>query len=576
MPGKNSLKIPKKNPGGNSGDPAMLHRLSIRDIVLIDKLNVDFKNGLCVLTGETGAGKSILLDSLGLALGARADSALVRHGCEKGSVSAEFDLSADHPFWQILDEQDIERDDSLVLRRVVNADGRSRAYINDQPVSVALLKQAGAALVEIHGQFDTQGLLNPITHRGLLDAFGTLGNQAKRTQTAFRSWKQVERERKEAEAALEKARADEEYLRHMVEELTQLAPQEGEEEDLSAQRQRMMHGEKLIEGMKQAHGELTSHKGVEVNLRNALRHLERIAEKAEGRLDNVIETLDKASEYTSLGIQELERASNEVDLDPRHLEAVEERLFALRAAARKHDVQVTELPNLKDRFEAQLNAVEAGDTALQELRQKETALRTTFIEIAEDLGQKRRATAQKLDQAVNGELTPLKLGGATFATTIQKLDAVDWNETGCDKIAFEISTNPGAPLGPIAKVASGGELSRFMLALKVVLAQADPIPTLVFDEVDAGIGGATAAAVGERLGQLAQDVQVLVVTHSPQVGARGNHHLRVSKAENNGQVVSTIRPLSDEERTEEIARMISGEQITIEARAAADTLLNAV
>ncbi len=554
----------------------MLHRLSIRDIVLIDKLNVDFKNGLCVLTGETGAGKSILLDSLGLALGARADSALVRHGCEKGSVSAEFDLSADHPFWQILDEQDIERDDSLVLRRVVNADGRSRAYINDQPVSVALLKQAGAALVEIHGQFDTQGLLNPMTHRGLLDAFGTLGNQAKQTRTAFRSWKQVERERKEAEAALEKARADEEYLRHMVEELTQLAPQEGEEEDLSAQRQRMMHGEKLIEGMKQAHGELTSHKGVEVNLRNALRHLERIAEKAEGRLDSVIETLDKASEYTSLGIQELERASNEVDLDPRHLEAVEERLFALRAAARKHDVQVTELPNLKDRFEAQLNAVEAGDTALQALRQKETALRTAFIEIAEDLGQKRRATAQKLDKAVNDELTPLKLGGATFATTIQKLDAADWNETGCDKIAFEISTNPGAPLGPIAKVASGGELSRFMLALKVVLAQADPIPTLVFDEVDAGIGGATAAAVGERLGQLAQDVQVLVVTHSPQVGARGNHHLRVSKAENNGQVVSTIRPLSDEERTEEIARMISGEQITIEARAAADTLLNAV
>ncbi|WP_419798972.1 MAG: DNA repair protein RecN [Terasakiella sp.] len=554
----------------------MLHRLSIRDIVLIDKLNVDFKNGLCVLTGETGAGKSILLDSLGLALGARADSALVRHGCEKGSVSAEFDLSTDHPFWHILDEQDIERDDSLVLRRVVNADGRSRAYINDQPVSVSLLKQAGAALVEIHGQFDTQGLLNPVTHRSLLDAFGTLGNQAKRTRIAFRSWKQVEHDRKAAEAALEKARADEEYLRHMVDELTQLAPQEGEEEELAAQRQRLMHGEKLIDGMNQAHGELTSHKGVEVNLRNALRHLERIAEKAEGRLDSVIETLDKASEYTMLGIQELERASNEVDLDPRHLEAVEERLFALRAAARKHDVPVTELPNLKDRFEAQLNAVEAGDTALHELRQKETALRTAFIEIAEDLGQKRRGTAQKLDKAVNDELTPLKLGGATFATTIQKLNAQDWNETGCDKIAFEISTNPGAPLGPIAKVASGGELSRFMLALKVVLAQADPIPTLVFDEVDAGIGGATAAAVGERLGKLAQDVQVLVVTHSPQVGARGNHHLRVSKAENNGQVVSTIRPLSDEERTEEIARMISGEQITIEARAAADTLLNAV
>ena len=554
----------------------MLHRLSIRDIVLIEKLNVDFKNGLCVLTGETGAGKSILLDSLGLALGARADSALVRHGSEKGSVSAEFDLSADHPFWALLEEQDIEREDTLVLRRVVNNDGRSRAYINDQAVSVSLLRQAGAALVEIHGQFDTQGLMNPATHRGLLDTFGNLSSLAGKTKITYRSWRQIEKERIEAEAALEKARADEEYLRHVVEELAQLAPQEGEEEDLAAQRQKMMHGEKLLDGMKQAHNELSTHKGVETMMRNAMRHLERIAEKADGALDEVIETLDKASEYTSQGIQLLERASQEVDLDPRHLEAIEERLFALRAAARKHDVPVVELPGLKERFEAQLNAVEAGDSALQNLRQKETEKRNAYIEVAEQLGAKRRKTASSLDAAVNGELGPLKMGGATFGTTIQKLEQDDWNETGCDKIAFEISTNFGAPLGPIAKVASGGELSRFMLALKVVLAQADPIPTLVFDEVDAGIGGATAAAVGERLGKLAEDVQVLVVTHSPQVGARGNHHLRVSKAETDKGVISTIRPLDDGERTEEIARMISGEQVTSEARAAADTLLNAV
>ncbi|MDV7340026.1 DNA repair protein RecN [Terasakiella sp. A23] len=554
----------------------MLHRLSIRDIVLIDKLNVDFKNGLCVLTGETGAGKSILLDSLGLALGARADSALVRHGSDKGSVSAEFDLPADHPFWDILDEADIERDDTLVLRRVVNSDGRSRAYINDQPVSVSLLRQAGAALVEIHGQFDTQGLMNPATHRGLLDLFGNLTGLAGKTKGIYREWRAVEKERIEAEAALEKARADEEYLRHMVEELTQLAPQEGEEEDLANQRQMMMHGEKLLEGLKQAHNELYAHKGVETMLRNSLRHLERIAEKAEGRLDEVLETLDKASEYASIGIQQLERASNEVDLDPRHLEAIEERLFALRGAARKHDVPVTELPGLKDRFVAQLEAVEAGDSALQDLRTKETEKRNAYIQIAEELGAQRRKTASGLDRAVNNELGPLKLGGATFGTTIIKLDQDDWNETGCDKIAFEISTNFGAPLGPIAKVASGGELSRFMLALKVVLAQADPIPTLVFDEVDAGIGGATAAAVGERLGALAEDVQVLVVTHSPQVGARGNHHLQVSKSETGGSVTSTIRPLNDNERTEEIARMISGEHVTTEARAAADTLLNAV
>ncbi|NVJ93705.1 MAG: DNA repair protein RecN [Methylocystaceae bacterium] len=554
----------------------MLHRLSIRDIVLIDKLNVDLKNGLCVLTGETGAGKSILLDSLGLALGARADSGLVRHGCEKGSVSAEFDLPADHPFWTLLDEQEIAREDMLVLRRVLNSDGRSRAYINDQPVSISLLKQAGAALVEIHGQFDTQGLMNPATHRGLLDTFGNLSALAQQTKQTFGAWKAIEKERIAAEEALEKARADEEYLRHVVEELTQLAPQVGEEEDLAAQRQMMMHGEKLLEGMNDANKELTAQKGVEAMLRNALRHLERIAEKAEGRLDEVIGTLDKASEFTALGLQMLERLSNDVDLDPRHLEAIEERLFALRAAARKHDVPVTDLPGLKDRFEAQLNAVEAGDSALQALREQEAQKRTAYITIAEQLGQERRKTAQGLDKAVNAELGPLKMGGATFGTTIQKLDPTQWNESGCDRIAFEISTNPGAPLGPIAKVASGGELSRFMLALKVVLAQADPIPTLVFDEVDAGIGGATAAAVGERLGRLAQDVQVLVVTHSPQVGARGNHHLRVSKSESGTGVVSTIQTLNDQERTEEIARMISGEHVTTEARAAADTLLNAV
>jgi len=554
----------------------MLHRLTIRDIVLIDKLNVDLKKGLCVLTGETGAGKSILLDSLGLALGARADSALVRHGCEKGSVSAEFDLARDHPFWSILQEQDIEREDTLVLRRVVNNDGRSRAYINDQPVSVSLLRKAGSALVEIHGQFDTQGLLNPLSHRALLDTFGNLLPLAKKTKVTFKSWKQVEKERIIAEEALEKARKDEDYLRHVLEELIQLAPQVGEEEALAAERQTMMHGEKLLQGMKDDHKDLTQNKGVEIMMRNALRHLERIAEKAEGRLNEVIETLDRAAEATSESLQLLERVSNDVDLDPRHLEAIEERLFSLRAAARKHEVTTLELPALKDKFEAQLNAVEAGDTALHDLRMLETEKRNNFIDVATILGDKRRKTAHNLDKAVNGELAPLKMGGATFGTQIEKMEQDDWNDTGCDKIAFEISTNFGAPLGPIAKVASGGELSRFMLALKVVLAHADPIPTLVFDEVDAGIGGATAAAVGERLGNLAKDVQVLVVTHSPQVAARGNHHLRVSKSETAGRVVSTIQTLSDDERTQEIARMISGEQVTIEARAAADTLLNTV
>lgn len=554
----------------------MLQRLRIRDIVLIDKLTVDFKKGLCVLTGETGAGKSILLDSLGLSLGARADSALVRHGCEKGSVSAEFDLAQDHPFWSILEEQDIERDDSLVLRRVINNDGRSRAYINDQAVSVSLLRKAGAALVEIHGQFDTQGLLNPLSHRKILDTFGNLLPLSNKAKVVFKGWKQVEKQRIAAEAELDKARKDEDYLRHVLDELIKLAPQVGEEEDLAQQRQAMMHGEKILAGMQDAYKDLTQNKGVETMMRNGLRHLERIAEKAEGRLDEVIETLDRAAEITSQAMQLLDRASADVDLDPRQLEAVEERLFALRAAARKHDVTTLELPALKDKFEAQLNAVEAGDSALHELRTLETEKRTAYIEIAQRLGEKRRKVAKGLDGAVNGELVPLKMGGATFGTRFDKMDQADWNETGCDKIAFEISTNFGAPLGPIAKVASGGELSRFMLALKVVLAHADPIPTLVFDEVDAGIGGATAAAVGERLGNLAQNVQVLVVTHSPQVGARGNYHLQIAKNETQQGVVSSVKPLDDTERTEEIARMLSGETITDEARAAADTLLNTV
>lgn len=554
----------------------MLQRLTITNIVLIDKLVVDFKDGLCVLTGETGAGKSILLDSLGLALGARADSALVRHGAQKGSVSAEFDLSADHPFWTLLDDYDIEKEDMLVLRRVVGADGRSKAYINDQPVSVSLLKEAGKALVEIHGQFDTQGLLNPQSHRGLLDAFASLQTQAETLAKAFRDWKKTQTQRLKAEAELEQARADEDYLRHMVEELTALAPQEGEEEELARQRQMMMHGEKILEGLKDAYSELTAHKGVESMLRGALRQLERLSEKAEGRVDEVLTVLDQASEQVSIGMQLLEQVSNEVDLDPRQLEAVEERLFALRGAARKHDVPVTELPGLKDRFQAKLQAVEAGDEALMALKAEEHQKRAHFEALAEKMSRARKDHASVLDQAVNHELQPLKLGGATFATTLTALDRKDWTEHGAEKIAFEISTNPGAPLGPIAKVASGGELSRFMLALKVVLAQADPIPTLVFDEVDAGIGGATAAAVGERLGTLARDVQVLVVTHSPQVGARGNHHLRVSKAEKDHGVISTIETLSPAQRTEEIARMISGEQITTEARAAADTLLKAI
>ncbi|PCI40679.1 MAG: DNA repair protein RecN [Rhodospirillaceae bacterium] len=553
----------------------MLSRLSIRNVVLIEKLDLDFTQGLSVLTGETGAGKSILLDSLGLALGSRAEARLVRHGTDQAMVTAEFNLGSDHPAFMVLQEHGLDLEgEALIVRRQLSADGRSRAFINDQSVSVSLLREIGDEIVEIHGQFDNHRLLDPATHMGLLDAHGGHGALLKAVKAAHKTWREAVGERKRAEDALHAARQDEEFLRHAVEELRTFNPQEGEEESLAQERQMLMHGEKLIDAMNAASKSLDGGKGVERLLRNAIRALEPVIEKADGLLDASLKALDQSAELVALGLQELNQAANRVDLDPRHLEQVEERLFALRALARKHNVDITALAGLFEDLSRQLAEIDDGGEHLDALARAEAQARGAYSAAATKLSQARKGAAKGLDHAVCNELGPLRLGSADFSTRISALDAENtWGASGWDRVAFEIATNPGAPAGPLNKIASGGELSRFMLALKVVLAQSDRIPTLIFDEVDSGIGGQVADAVGQRLAKLGEDVQLLVVTHSPQVAARGQTHWHISKAETNGTVRTSMRILDIEERANEIARMLSGEKLTDQARAAAASLL---
>jgi len=558
----------------------MLSTLTIRDVVLIDRLTLEFPRGLCALTGETGAGKSILLDALGLSLGARADARLVRHGAEQAAVTARFELPDEHPALVILREQDLDGGDgSLVLRRTIGSDGRSRAFVNDQPVGVSLLRRLGETLVEVHGQFDNQRLLDPAAHRDLLDAFGGLDARVAETAAAWRTWRAVTAAREGAEADLAQARRDEAFLRHAADELAELAPQPGEETELAERRARLMNAEKIGQAIDEATQALAGGgsgggaRGVAEGLRTALRPLQRIADKMGGRLDGAIEALDRALSEAVEAEALLEKAVASADLDPRALEQVEERLFALRALARKHARPVDELAALQAEIGRKLANLEDGTDVVARLRREEHAAAGRFRQVATALGSERQAAAARLDGAVAGELEPLRLGKARFVTRVEALEEREWGPHGCDRIAFEVATNPGVPPGPIARIASGGELARFTLALKVVLASADPVPTLIFDEVDAGVGGAVAAAVGERLAQLARDVQVLVVTHSPQVAARGNHHWRIAKHLDDAGARTAVDVLDAPERTEEIARMLAGARVTPEARAAARSLL---
>lgn len=555
----------------------MLQSLSIRDVVLIDRLDLTFNDGLCVLTGETGAGKSILLDSLGLALGVRAEARLVRHGAPQASVVAAFEVAPDHPAWALLADGGLDADtrEPLLLRRTLSPDGRSRAYVNDQPVSVSLLRQVGDTCVEIHGQFESQRLLSPNVHRSLLDAHGGLRTTADAVAKAYKAWRQAADAHAQAAADMEQARRDEEFLRHAVEELAALAPAAGEEETLASQRQMMMNAEKLADALNAAQKDLAVGKGVDAQLQSAARNLQRAAELAPGRFEDILATFDRAIDELADAGAMLDRAVNDMDMDPRALEEAEERLFALRACARKHGVEVDGLAALKADMERQLHSIEDGGAELAALERAATEARASFLDKAGTLSAKRQKAAAQLGRAVTGELEPLKLGNARFEPQVETLPEDQWGAHGSDAVAFAVATNPGQPAGPLGKIASGGELSRFMLALKVVLAQADPVPTLIFDEVDAGIGGATAAAVGERLARIAQDVQVLVVTHSPQVAAKGRGHYHVSKAARDETMATTVAELDTPARREEIARMLAGAEITEEARAAAETLLGA-
>jgi DNA repair protein RecN (Recombination protein N) len=552
----------------------MLLGLTIRDVVLIDRLDLSFRSGLCVLTGETGAGKSILLDALGLALGVRAESGLVRPGAEQAVVSAEFALEPKHPVRAFLGEAGIACDgDTLVLRRIVSADGRSRALIDDQPASIGLLRQVGEKLVEIEAQFAERGLLDPASHRAALDAYGGHSAAVAAVGAAWTAWRDFAKARAEEAAALQKARADEDYLRHAMAELDALDPKPGEEAMLAAERTLLQNRERLVEAVEGALAELQGERGAERALHAASRQLERLRDKAMGRLDAATSAVERAAVEAHEAMDLLTTELRALVGDASGLERIEERLFALRALARKHNVAVDALPDLRQRIGQNIASLDDGGERLKALDRRVAEARDDYVAAAQKLGAARRRAAKTLDAAVTKELPPLRLEKARFASVIETLAESDWGEHGAERVYFEVATNPGAPAGPLQKIASGGELARFMLALKVVLAKSSAVPTLVFDEVDSGIGGAAAAAVGERLHRLAQQLQVLVVTHSPQVAARGTHHLRVAKTEGRRAAATRVDELDDTARREEIARMLSGASITAEARAAAASLI---
>ena len=557
----------------------MLAQLSIRDIVLIDRLDLGFEDGLSVLTGETGAGKSILLDGFALALGARGDGGLVRHGETQGQVSAVFDLPISHPARALAQAQEIDTDGDLILRRVQYADGRTRAFVNDQPVSVQILRMIGAALVEIHGQHDDRALTDPAQHRAILDGFGELTEQATEVARASETLKKARQALQSQRIRVETARKEADFLRHAVAELGKLAPEPGEEDALAAKRQGMMSAEKVARDIIEAFEAVGGNASPVAALSGVLRRLERRASQAPELVDPSIAALTTAVVALEEAGETLQAAVRAAEFDPRLLERVEERLFALRAAARKFDVPVDALPALAETMAADLAALDESEGSLKRLEAELAEAEAAYVTLATALSAGRIRAASALDAAVKAELPPLKLERARFITQIDS-DPDARGPEGLDRAEFWVETNPGTRPGPMMKVASGGELSRFMLALKVVLAERGSAPTLVFDEIDTGVGGAVADAIGERLARLAARVQVISVTHAPQVAAKAGQHFLIAKSAHGGEgaderTVTRVSPLQDGTRREEIARMLAGASITEEARAAAGKLLDA-
>jgi DNA repair protein RecN (Recombination protein N) len=554
----------------------MLARLSIRDIVLIERLDIEFASGLAVLTGETGAGKSILLDAFALALGGRGDAGLVRHGAEQGQVTATFDIPKNHPAAALLAANDIEGGDEMILRRVQLADGRTRAFINDQAISVQTMKAVGAALVEIHGQHDERALFDASTHRRLLDAFAGLEKDVAALETLWDARRTARAALDEHRAGMERAAREADYLRHASDELKTLAPQDGEETTLAERRTIMMQGEKIAGDLREAQEAVSGSNSPVTVLAAAVRRLERRAASSPQLVEPAVRAIDIAINALEEADQHLTAALTAADFDPAELERIEERLFALRAASRKYATPVDGLAALAAKYAADVALIDAGADRLKVLEKEAADADKRYAAAAQKLSAARIKSAEKLNKAVNAELAPLKLERAKFSTQIDS-DPDSPGPQGFDRVEFWVQTNPGTRPGPLMKVASGGELSRFLLALKVVLSDKGSAPTLVFDEIDTGVGGAVADAIGARLARLAGKVQVMAVTHAPQVAVRADQHLLISKdALDRGKRVATrVATLAKDHRREEIARMLAGAEITAEARAAADRLLKA-
>ena len=548
----------------------MLHALSIRNILLIESLDLEFQSGLNVLTGETGAGKSILLDSLGFVLGWRGRSDIVRQGAAQGEVTAEFALHVGHPAHAILSEAGYSAEDGLILRRTNSPDGRKRAYINDKVCSGELLRALSDTLVEIHGQNDDKGLLDVKGHRTHLDSFAGVNEDVAAVRSAWRDLSSARKALAEAETKLEEASRDAEFLRHSVAELDELSPEVGEDEMLDTQRRLMQAAARIREGVSKAFNAV-SMDGAEGSMSDAIRWLEDAAPQAGGYLEKPVEALGRALSEVADAQRGIEDALTALDFNPSELEHLEERLFAIRALARKHNVLPDDLAKTTEEFRTRLVEIDTGADHILELQDAVTKAEQRYGTLADDLSQNRRAAGERLDMAMMAELTPLKMERAEFTTEVTGADQP--GPEGMDRVVFKVATNPGAPSGPINKIASGGELSRFLLALKVCLTSRASGLTMIFDEIDRGVGGATADAVGRRLANLADGGQVLVVTHSPQVAALGGHHWRVSKSDDGENTLTDVRPLDAGERVDEIARMLAGDSVTAEARSAAEVLL---
>ncbi len=549
----------------------MLSLLHIKNVVLIDQMSLEFRTGLSALTGETGAGKSILLDSLGLALGARADAGLVRKGTEQAVVSAEFILEDNHPVFTLLKEQGIDASSPLILRRILGADGRSRGFINDEPVSISFMKDVGDALVDIHGQFETYGLLNPAMHRQMLDVYAGNDELIAQISAAYQNLKSAEDALVDARDKAARAAENESYLRASVDELEKLSPEEGEEGSLLEKRKFLQNREAILEVLAFSIEQLGGESGADIQIGQVSRGLSRQMDKiGEDKLAPIQDALDRAAIEVQDACRQLESIQYQFGGEGLNLESIEDRLYALRGVARKHGVNCDDLPRLRTDLSDKLKLVDYQDHVIADLEKKIRAAKDDYKKIADVLHARRVSAGKKIDKAVNAELKPLKLERAVFETSV--LEDAQWTSFGSDAVQFRVDTNGSGDFGALNKIASGGEMARFMLALKLVLAEAAKIQSVyVFDEIDTGIGGATASAVGARLEELASAHQVMVVTHSPQVAARAGYHWMVSKASGGTRVT----PLDPRAREEEIARMLSGAEITVEARAAASKLLEA-